>query len=95
MIFRATKDPGADLDYTIDWSAWLVNAETITTSSWSVPSSSGLTTHDPAIDGAGQKTTVWLKAGTVKAAPYLVTNHVKTSENREDVRSILVTVELR
>lgn len=36
-----TKDPVAILDYTVDWSTWLVGGETIVSATWTVPA--GLT----------------------------------------------------
>jgi hypothetical protein len=87
MSFKAIKDPQADLDYTIDWSAWL-GADTIATSSWSVADGSGLVAHDPSIDVSSQKATVWIRGGNSSTAAYAVTNHVKTVAGREDDRTI-------
>ena len=90
-MFRATKDPNADLDYTFDWTAWL-QTDSIVTSTWSVPTDSGLVSHDPSVDATGRKTTTWLSGGIVKSGVYIVTNHITTAADREEDRSIWVTV---
>ncbi len=63
MAYEVKKDPAADLDYGFDWTAWLGIADTITLSTWTVPTESGLTTHSPSISPEGKVTAVWLKAG--------------------------------
>ncbi|MCX6631472.1 MAG: hypothetical protein NTW28_27990 [Candidatus Solibacter sp.] len=91
MAYEVKKDPNADLDYGFDWTAWLGATDTITESTWVVPSTSGLTTHSPSISTNGRVTTVWIKAGNVGAV-YSATNHIKTAAGREDERSLRVTV---
>lgn len=86
------KDPSAILDYGQDWSQWLEDGETITTSTWTVPA--GLTkvgsdTHD------ATTTTVWLSGGTVADDRYTLTNHVVTSASRADDRSITIVIRER
>ena len=81
------KDPQAKLDYAVDWTAWLAAGETITTSTWTVPA--GLTkVSDGAVDG---KATVWLSGGTV-GTRYAVTNHIITSQGREDERTLTILI---
>jgi len=84
------KDPQAVLDYKVDWSDWLTDGETITTSTWTVPS--GITedsdTHDD--DSA----TIWLSGGTA-GKRYTVINHIVTTAGREDDRSIVISVKNR
>ena len=63
MAYEVKKDPNADLDYGFDWTAWLGATDTITESTWVVPSGSGLTTHSPSISTDGKVTAVWLKSG--------------------------------
>jgi len=84
------KDPQAILDYSIEWSTWLVTGETISTSTWTVPA--GLTKVSDSKTTTA--TTVWLSGGTVGTA-YTVTCHIKTSVNREDDRSFIIVVEER
>ena len=81
------KDPDARLDYKIDWTSWLELAESISSSTWIVPT--GLTKVDEAT--ATKTTTVWLTGGTV-GDKYLVTNRITTSQNRTDDRTIEIVV---
>lgn len=83
------KDPGATLDYSIDWAAlgWLVGADTVASGVWTLPS--GLTfvsdTHSPT------STTVWLEGG-VAGNDYDVVCHVTTVGGREDERLLRLEV---
>lgn len=85
-------DPSAVLDYAIDWTAWLAEGETITDSTWTVPSGITETTPSPSIDGG--VTTIWLAGGTVGTI-YTVTNHITTSHGRQDDRSFELSVNNR
>ena len=81
------KDPNAVLDYAIDWSAWLAASETISTSTWTVPT--GITQ-----DSESETTTVatiWLSGGTA-GVTYTVTNRIQTNQGRTDDRSFKVRV---
>jgi len=83
------KDPAAELDYTVDWTKWLAG-DTISTSSWTVPT--GLT---KITDSKTTKTaTIWLKGGTV-GTEYTVTNKIVTAAGRTDERSFTITIEDR
>ena len=81
------KDPDAILDYSINWSSWLVTGDTITTSTWTaeagimIDSDTNTTTA----------TTVWLSGGTAGES-YDVTNHIVTDDGREDDRTITILV---
>ena len=86
-----TKDPQAFLDYSIDWSAWLADNETIVTSTWAADSAD-LTLSLLANDGT--LTTVWI-AGGEAGKDYLVTNTITTVDGRIDERSITLTCEQR
>jgi len=81
------KDVHALLDFSVDWSAWLADAETISTSEWTVPD--GLTKGAES-DAAGVAT-VWLSGGTA-GVTYRVRNKVSTSDSRVDERSFFVRV---
>ena len=80
------KDPHALLDYGVDWSGWLQDGETITTSEWDAD---GLT--EAATSEVNGIATVWLSGGTV-GGTHLVQNKVSTSESRVDERSFFVRV---
>lgn len=83
-----TKDPDAELDYGIDWTAWLVEDDTIATSDWIVPDD--LEKSNPSItDG---KTTVWLAGGTV-GQTYAVVNRITTAQGRTDDRTLFLVIQ--
>lgn len=82
------KDPQAVLDYGTNWADWLTDAETIVESTWEV-TPAGLTvdsdTFDPTL------TTIWLSGGEV-GVRYSVTNHITTSQGRQDDRTFHIDV---
>lgn len=82
------KDPAEKKDYAINWTAHLGAAETITTSTWTVPT--GLT--GSAQTATTTVTTTWLAGGTA-GTEYRVTNHVVTNQGREFERSFTVNVQ--
>ena len=86
------KDPGAVLDYGFDWSekGWLATGESISESSWTVPE--GLTKDSDTNDDT--TTTVWLSGGTA-GENYEVVNHILTSTDREDDRTLIIKVRNR
>lgn len=80
------KRPGAELDYTVDWSRWL-DGDTITASTWEL---------DDGIENDGDtrtltSATVWLSGGT-DDANYSVTNRIVTAAGRKDARSFTIKV---
>lgn len=79
---RFTHDPNANLDYTIDWSRYLVSGETISVSSWVVPA--GVTKGSDTINSP--LTTVWISGGTAGTS-YSITNRITTSAGRIDDRT--------
>lgn len=85
-----TKDPAAVLDYTFNWSAWLVAGDTLSTAT--VLADTGLTVASTSI--VGQTVTAWLSGGEAGAS-YRVTCQVQTSGGRTDERSIVVEVAQR
>lgn len=87
-----TKDPDAVLDYEADWTDWLVDDDTIVTSTWTVPSAGGLTkTTDSHTD---TKATVWLSGGTV-GAQVAVTNRITTAQGRTEDRTLTFNIRQR
>lgn len=85
--FFALKDPQADLDYSIDWSLWLTGTDTLSTSTWIVPSD--LTAHNQSY---GTATTItWLSGGT-NGEVYDVVNRVVTAGGRTEDRTIEFTM---
>lgn len=84
------KDPDAKLDYSIDWSGWLPEGDSVLNSTWSVPA--GLTKHDESL-GAGVAT-VWLSGGLDRQR-YEVTNRITTAAGRIDERTITLDARQR
>lgn len=85
MISLWQKDPNAVLDWEVDWSQWLATGETITASTWTVPT--GLTMQSNTFTPTAA--TVWLSGGTV-GNDYVVTNQIATNAGRTDDRSITI-----
>ena len=89
------KDPGAVLDYSIDWGAdYLGDTDTLAESSWSV-----LPDEDGGVVVAGSDlgeriSTVTVGSG-VAGHVYRVVNRVVTQAGRVDERSIVLRVEKR
>lgn len=87
------QDPDASLDYSIDWTAWLQDGETITSSDWTItPTGVGALTEDSSANSTTD-TTIWVSGG-VLGASYTVTNHIETSHSpgRVDDRSFVITI---
>lgn len=80
------KDPAAELDYAVDWSAWL-GEDQLSAVTWSVPA--GLTKTSETI--AGGLAVVWLKGGAA-GQTYTVSCAVETGYGRKDERSFRVVV---
>ena len=107
VLATYVKDPEAVLDYGFNWSLWLavadltlsppVSAETITSSTWTLPAdltspAVGLTKDSDSHGATG--TTVWLSGGE-DGVDYVVTNHIHTSAGRDDDRSMKIKVRNR
>lgn len=90
MVSRVfQKDPGATLDYAVDWSLWL-DGDSITSSAWTVPD--GIERLSDTYNGP--RATVWLRGGTAGSS-YMVTNRITTTGGRTDERSIKIQVDER
>lgn len=74
-----THRPNSKLDYAIDWSAWLIDGETVLTSTWTCDGA--LTISDDVITD-GKRTTAYV-AGGVLGSIYYVTNTIETATLRE------------
>lgn len=88
------KDPGAVLDYAVNWGLQYLDSDTIATSSFTV---------DPVESGGAivvsqdhdfQIATVTVGGG-IAGRQYRVTNHVVLASGREDERMIVLRVEQR
>lgn len=82
------KDPDAVLDYAFDWSAWLLDGETLLTHNATIESG------DAVIDSSTQNNTtvvVWLSGGTIDTNVELRCR-VTTNQGRTDDRSIILLI---
>lgn len=88
------KDPAAEVELPLDWSADLEQGAVIVSSEWAVvPSAAGdIVAGDSGFDAAG--TTVVLSGGRLGAI-YEVRNTILNSNGHTDVRSLTVRVEAR
>lgn len=77
------KDPDAVMDFSIDWSNWLLAGDEITASEWFVDA--GLTKQADTNDETS--TTVWLAGGT-EGVNYTATNRITTAAGRVDDRVV-------
>ena len=81
------KDPQAEKDYAVDWSAMLQDGETINASLWTPDA--GIVTADESINGG--VCTVWLSGGTA-GTTYNIVNRITTSRGMIDERTVQVKV---
>jgi hypothetical protein len=85
------KDPGARLDYRVDWTERLPSGAIIQSSSWT-SSPAGLDLSGESL--AGPVTLVWV-AGGLPGHRYRLVNHVQLSDGSADERTVLLRVEER
>ena len=106
MLKSWLKDPGATLDYSIDWSSkgWLQPGETILMAQWLVaamedPADPSEVEQNPlaiassGISG-GTVATVWLGGGDAGTF-YLVHGRITTNQGRQDSRSFQIQCQAR
>lgn len=84
--FKNPKDPDAILDYTANWATWL-DGDTISTSTWTVPSGITKVTDSNTTTTA----TIWLSGGTA-GEKYEIKNTITTAGGRKDERTFKLTV---
>lgn len=84
------KDPADKLDFRRDWSTWLGDLDTISTSAFAVPA--GITKESEA--NGDDSATVWLSGGT-DGEDYTVTNEIETNGGRIAQYSFLIRVRNR
>ena len=70
------KDPESVLDYGFDWSDWLDTDDTVSTSTWKVPT--GIT--EDSDTNTTTTTMIWLSGGTV-GSQYKITNRITDEYN--------------
>ncbi len=88
------KAPDAVLDYAVDWAAGYLDAQTLTTSTWSVlpAEPGGLAVQAQSFTAT--KSTATMVAG-IAGHLYHIANHVVFSDGRAETRSLSIRVELR
>ena len=88
------KDPDAALDYSVDWGTEYLSDDVLATSGWAVEpvEPGGATIASSLFDLL--TSTVTIGGGTVGHI-YRLTNHVTTTDGRDDSRSIMLRVEKR
>jgi hypothetical protein len=81
------KDPQATLDYSVDWSDWLVGADTISTSTWVIQTYTGDTAPivNTAQSVANGIATIYVRGGT-EGKIYRITNRITTGSGLTDER---------
>lgn len=85
-----TKDPDAELDYTLDWSQWL-DSDTLSSASWATtPTGLSITNTTTTTTLAA----VWLSGGS-HGSDYDVRCRVVTAGGRTDDRTIRLQVRHR
>ena len=88
------KDPGAQIDYSFDWSAGYLNGQTVSASAWSA------TPVEPggvsiATNVVSPTQTSALVSGGIAGRVYRVSNRVTFSDGRIDERQVVLRVEDR
>lgn len=95
---QISKDPAAQLTYTLDWSEWLESGDTISTVDWTVAARRNdptpITIVTSGKDGSNIKTYVELSGGQADKT-YIVSAEVTTNDGLTDKRSFRVLVENR
>ena len=88
------KHPDATLDYAVDWGTDYLSGEALATSDWSVDPNEpgGVAIASNAFDLLTTSVTV---GGGMNGHIYRLTNHVTTTNGRDDSRSIMLRVEKR
>lgn len=88
------KHPDATLDYAVDWGTDYLSGEALATSNWSVEPAEpgGVSLAGSAFDLLVATVTV---SGGTTGSIYRLTNHVTTTDGRDDSRSIMLRVEKR
>lgn len=88
------KDPGARIDYAVDWGAAYLDGQAVSASSWAVEpdEAGGIAIAAHAFDAA--RASVTLSGGMIGRL-YRVTNRVTLTDGQIDERSIALRVEQR
>ena len=88
------KDPGARVDYLVDWGAAFLGEAKVAASSWMVePSEAG----GVAVVSAAriERTTAATLEGGIAGRVYRVTNRIRLSDGRREERMLTIRVDAR
>lgn len=85
------QDPNGILDWSIDWSAWLVDGDVIAESTWACSDETIVIDRMTFTDNA---TVCWVSGGTIGTTVTL-TNHVVCESGRADDRSLTLRIKQR
>lgn len=88
------KDPGARIDYTVDWAAGYLAGDTIATSTWTVAPEEldGIAVAETA-QAAGRAAATL--TGGIAGHVYRVTNRVVLTSGRSEERTLAIRVDER
>ena len=75
------KPSDSVLDYTLDWTSRLDTGDTIASSTWDVPSASGVTRDSQSFNASANTTRVWVSGGTPGKSCEM-TNTITTAASR-------------
>lgn len=84
------KDPQAVKDYGFDWSAWLVNSDSIASSVFSGSSGCAVTSSSISVNSFGV-TICFVSSGTLDTTA-IITNKITTTQGRIDERSFQLKI---
>jgi hypothetical protein len=87
---QITKDPNANLDYMVDWTAWL-GEDDLSTAQF-IDASGALTIAN--VSHTPKTATAWISGGVVNET-YTVTCRVTTAGGRQEDRSFLLNIRER
>lgn len=88
MLTWPSKDPNEVLDYQVDWTARLATGETISTSTFTVPTGTVVINSSSFL---GAVATVWLSGGTEGEA-CVILNRMVTSAGRTYDQSVKLRI---
>lgn len=87
------KDPNDILDYVVDWTSWLPEGDTISTSTFELEPGAEIVLGSgiQAPSHTANTTTMWLTGG-VEGKMYAITNRIVTAQGRQKDRTVRVLV---
>jgi hypothetical protein len=94
-LARFVKDPNEVLPYSIDWTAWIPDGETLSSVAWEVvgENDDALTIDGDAL--AGNVATVVVSLGTLAQSYELKCTATTTPSSYQPVRTLVITIERR